>query len=164
MKKYWLYWAIVVILCFSLTGCSDEKRVSGYTWLGGDDSKLLLEKDGTFIWYQNPENTEDHYYTGTYEVYNGRKAITFLSELPESNLTKEDQEEMIGHLKNHRMKHYFALILYREYHMIDGQNVLTETETKPYYGFLVNEDTYLDLIDMTTQTYQNFTKEVPAEE
>ena len=87
-----------------------------------------------------------------------------MSELPESNLTKEDQEEMIGHLKNHRMKHYFALILYREYHMIDGQNVLTETETKPYYGFLVNEDTYLDLIDMTTQTYQNFTKEVPAEE
>ena len=38
-------------------------------------SKLYLNNDSSFIWYENSEDEKDNYKVGSYKVFVGRKAL-----------------------------------------------------------------------------------------
>lgn len=149
-----------VLLYAGIQLCQDgTERVEGAKWQAEDGSLLVLNDDGTFIWYQDGGNRDDDYYTGSYQIYFGKKAINYIAEeLSQYGLDKEAQEEMIGHGKARAKTKYLCLVLDQKEYILNGRNTLKQSETRPFYGFLTKDDTYFDLIDMTEMVYRSFNR------
>lgn len=134
--------------------------VSGKTWKAKDGSLLCLNEDGSFFWYQKPENRSDSYYSGSYEVYNGKAAIDYIvSELPQYSLTQAEQEEFIERNEDYTYENYYCLVLDNKECIINGENTLDTSQSNitPYYGFYFENEQYLDLANMNSGNYSSFT-------
>lgn len=130
--------------------------INGYSWIGIDKSVLYLNNNKTYIWYQDDQDHNNNFHSGTYEFYTGTDAITYIANnLPEYGLTKEVQENMIE-TKNYDSKDYYLLILNCNKSIIGNEEQNTTTNKIYYYGFYNEALKQLDLINMTTNTNAQF--------
>ncbi len=136
-----------------------EDLISGQTWQEQNGSLLILSNNGSFKYYKNKEDITNYYYEGKYEVYKGQRAIQYIaSNLSEYGLTAIEQMNIISRNNNYTINDYYCLILNNETCIIDGENTLTSTVVTPYYGFYSKEDNVLNIINMNSATYYNFSK------
>ena len=157
---------LIVLALGLLSGCQGKQEegpqpmdeVSGHIWKGEDGSQLQLEEDGSFTWYLEPEAPNDHYYTGTYTVYNGNDAIAFLAE-SDYGITEGEQRQMISRVKDYTIETYYVLILNQETLISGGVNTLpAEGASVHYYGFFYPETLLLELGNLDAVKFENFTR------
>lgn len=163
MKRKLMVVVCSVLLLALLVSCSKESKndiISGGNWEANDGSLLELNDDGTFKWYQDPDDKTDNYYSGTYRVYNGQAAIENIAkEFAEYSVTEKEQLDMIDRNKDWSKDIYYNFILHNEECIVDGENVLNpDAKTTPYFGFYYEDEKYLDLANMRTANYVGFTK------
>lgn len=130
--------------------------IKGYSWLGDDNSILYLNKDNTYIWYQQDNNHEDNYYQGKFKTYTGEDAIEYISTtLEEFGLTEEAQRSFFEEGK-HELNEYYLIILTCEKAKMDGKETEGTDNTAYYYGFYSKTKKRLDLINMSTKNKAGF--------
>lgn len=157
----------IFLVLFVIVGCGAKENttvpktdeISGYSWKATDGSVLYLESDGTFKWYLHEKIRSDSYYVGTYSVYNGQEAVDYIStELKEYYVTSQMQMDMIESVEDASLENYYCLVLNNERCIVDGKNTLRDKTVVPYYGFYYAEDEFLDLVNLVTENYFQFTK------
>lgn len=84
-----------------------EPELSGYKWIGSDNSTLFLKKDGTFEWNRKENNTDQSLY-GKYETYNGEEAIQYIEQnLPQYKFFNEENNQS----SSEQLQYTYLLIL-----------------------------------------------------
>lgn len=159
--------ALLVML--ALGGCSSNQQavdpLAGTAWIAQNDgSWWSFSVDGTFGWYQDKNVQDDNYYSGTYEAYRGQAGLDFLAEsLTEFEHTKEAAEQLIndnGKLDDdYKLDNFVCFSCNNQSFMMNGQEQLDGDWQTAYYGFLVEEDSQLIILNLRTGTWYWFNKE-----
>lgn len=130
-------------------------NISGYSWLGIDNSILYLNNNHKYSWYQNDQDHNNNFYAGDYEFYTGEDAINYISiNLPEYGLTEEKQRNIIKN-NNYEIKDYYILIINCNKSIIDNQEQ-NLNNTIYYYGFYNNNLNQLNLTNIQTNSSAQF--------
>lgn len=164
MKK--LSILLITILC--LLGCngvkdneSEPKKVNemaNTTWIASDGSEMIFgEKE--MNWYKDEGVHDDNYYTGTYEYYRGKDAVKFITtELSEYGVTEEELDRLFEKNSEQTEENFVVFNLVYSGIVIGGETTVPPRPLVPWYGFILNDGTYLDVVNMNTATYYAFTK------
>jgi len=141
-----------------------ESDIIGYKWKASDESVLYLYEDNTFKWYKNDDDHSDNYYSGTYTLYNGTRAIMYVADdLEKYGVTYSEQYRLIES-NDSSLDNYYNLNLYNEECIINGVNELSETLFVPRLGFYLEDSKVLDLVNMNSANYNTFTRKEKIEE
>ena len=138
-------------------------QISGHDWIGGDGSLLRLRQDGSFSFYKDPDITDDNYKAGTYRVYQGADALSFVSDsLSEYGLTYEEQFQYIyqlsGSNSKNMLKQYYCYVLYHDEFMLDGE-AQTPPQDMPFVGFYSEENKTLDVLSLSSVIQHTYTRQ-----
>lgn len=135
--------------------------LAGTSWLSGDDaSQWVFDADGMFHWYQTKGETGDNYFAGTYEFHIDQDAIHYLThELFGYGVTEQEIQQAIRRRTEHTQDNFVCFSTANRSFMLNGREQLSEEVVTSCFGFLLSDGTYLDIANMTTETYYGFTKE-----
>lgn len=123
-----------------------------------DGSVIYFAEDGSFQWYRDDADHSNYYYTGTYEVYQGDTASSYVvNDLSEYGVTQEELEDYFarnGESSVYAPEYFTCLILHNEACMIDGKNEIVEAYATNYMGFL--KEGYYDAVNMASGEHASF--------
>lgn len=158
MKKLLLVLTIVL----ALTGCSfilkEKSLVENTSWVASDNSEMVFEEKD-FKWYKSQDDHSDNYYYGTYEFYIGEEAVEFITtDLSSYNVTEEELEGIFARNANYSRENFVVFNLNYDGITIDGETTKPSNSLVPWYGFILDDNTVLDVANMNTGTYYSFTK------
>ena len=136
---------------------SNFDEMIGKRWIADDNSVLYLNDDFTFMWYLDDSNHDDNYYQGTYNIYLGTSAISYVrDELSRYGITEKKEKERIAKydpdFKSKALNNYYVLVLNYGKSISEGEITL-EPITSPYIGFYYKEEKYFDLIDIKENAF-----------
>lgn len=161
MKKGFKLFGIVCLLCTILTvvGCGKKKDfVNDTTWIASDGSEVVFE-NGKITWYKEEGKHDDNYLIGTYKVFRGSDAVDYITnDLSEYGVTKEELNMHLLNDDEYTKKNFVVFDIYYEEAMLDGKETNIPEPHLPWFGFILEDDTYLDVVNMGTYTYYSFTK------
>jgi len=174
MKKYF---RILLIICaiFIMTGCGEQDKsrtkekedkitadttlVSNTTWIARDNSEVIFTKD-RIDWYQSQKDHTDNYYSGKYKLYRGEDAIEYITtELKEYGITEEELEDIFNSKKEYKKENFVVFDIRYDKFVLNGTEQKISRPLVPWYGFVLEDDTYLDVVNMNTYSYYGFTKQ-----
>ena len=168
MKKIKMFVPFMLIFMLCLTACvkpapessviePEIHSISGTNWILTDDnSYIMFNSDETFIWALHEEILDDNYCSGTYIFYTGEEAITYVTtELGEYGLAESEIYELISKKDEYTTDNFICILLINTSFVLDGEEQFgtqydISSTTAPYYGFIVDDDTTLLLIDSIT--------------
>lgn len=129
------------------------------SWILTDNSELVLDAS-TFTWYKTKDVYTDNYFKGTYVYYIGTSAVNYITnELSNYGVTKEELQGVFDRNEEYNEDNFVVLVLQHTGGTIEGKPYEKNT-IDPYYGFLLNDGTYLDIANMNSASYYVFTKRV----
>ena len=159
MKK--LLFSLLVVTALVLTGCGKENSknlVSNTKWSGSDDSEVVFT-DSRIDWYQSSDNHNDNYYSGNYKFYIGKKAVEYITnDLSEYGITKEELERVFNSRDEFKESNFVVLDIRYDKFVLDGEEQEITRPLVPWFGFILEDDTFLYVVNMNTYSYYNFTK------
>lgn len=174
MKKKFAVLLLLAVLC-CLAACSsqqaDSDPLAGTSWLADNDgSQWVFREDGSFSWYRDKEVTDDYYYAGDYTVHCGAAAVDYLvddlsknEQLLEYAHTREWVEFFIAQSaaidENYNIDNFICYSCDNKSYMLDGQEQLNGDWLTAYYGFILQEDNRLEIINLRTGTFYGFSRE-----
>lgn len=140
---------------------SGEDIVAETSWISvNDNSQLIFEDEQEFHWYQSKEETDDNYFVGTYEFHIGRDAVDYLTtEKSEYGVTEEEIMGVISRAPTYTEENFVCFSLVNQSFMLEGEEQLSEETVSSYFGFLLEDGTFLDVTNMSNGNYYGFTKE-----
>ncbi len=160
LKKF-LVFPLAIIMLFCLSACGNDSfeekgdYLSGNKWSGSEGVLLDLKSDGTFKYYQKADNKSDNYYSGSFQVLNGKDAIAYMTE--EYEFSEESQRKTMAQF-NVAEEFYYVLVLNNDECIVNGQNVLKEKNKSEYFGYYIADSEYLNLTSLQTMTQIDFYK------
>ena len=186
MKKTKMITAFVLALALALTACAKPTPVSsviesetsitepftgaGTEWrLTSDNSYIVFNslEDSTYIWTKNKDMTDDNYNIGIYGFFVGPDAFEELNSflLVGYGVSEDDIRELISTNEEYSEENFVCLILMQTSMVSDGEEQLAslnsdEALIKPFYGFLLDNETTLVLTDMQSGHTFTFLKQV----
>ncbi len=140
---------------------NNNEEFRDYLWIINSRYYLYLYSDNTFSLYLNDSNHNDNYSLGTYEVYSGNDAITYISEdLSTYGVTREMLLQNIDDYRKQTndpdiLKHFYALSLNHQYVLIDGEKSFWKPT--PYYGYYFNNYNST-FVNMNNNDFNNFVR------
>lgn len=168
MKKRRLIYSILLLCLFLyLSGCAsgadaqNGNILAGTSWISADDgSQMVFNEDESFGWYQSKEEKDDNYYAGTYDFYVGQDAMDYLTgDLAEYEVTKEEMQLYFDRNEEYGLNNFVCFTLNNQSFLLSGEEQLSEEKQTHYFGFLLEDGTFLDIANMITATYHGFSKE-----
>lgn len=129
---------------------SDE-TLSGNDFRGSDGSILMLKDDDVYFWYKDSNMNENNYSRGTYEVYNGFKAVSYvIKHLTDFNVPYTSSDSFDG--EDYDINEFYILVLNCDKNIVDGKE--SDKESSTYYGFY--DDGSLKLVNVKDKKEVNF--------
>ena len=120
----------------------------------------MIDADGSFHWYQPRQVTDDNYYAGTYRFYVGQEAWDYLlAYFSDMGLTEEDLLGVINDRPEYNLERFVCLVATNESFLLDGEEQLSAPTQTHYFGFLLENGSYLNIANMTTGSSYAFTKD-----
>ena len=137
---------------------NSSSLVSNTTWIASDESEVIFTSE-RIDWYQNEYNHTDNYYSGEYKFYIGKDAVKYITEeLDQYGVTKEELEDLFDRNENYSENNFVVFDIRYDEFVLDGEKQTITRPLVPWYGFLLEENTFLDVSNMNTGTYYKFTK------
>ena len=131
--------------------------LSGTSWIAkSDGSKWIFYEDKSTYWYQNPNETNDNYYAGTYEVHIDKDVIEQLSK--QWGITEWELQQAVA-FGNDAKGELIGFSVTNYSFMRNGQEQLSKPTVTGYYGILSNEKNMLSIVNMTTGGIYIFERE-----
>ena len=127
-------------------------------WIASDGSEVKFGEDSIY-WYQKEGVYDDNYYYGEYEFYIGEEAVSFITtDLASYGVTKAELEDLFDRNEEYSVENFVVFDIVYDGLVIDGELTVPSRPQIPLYGFILEDDTYLDVANMNTGTYYKFTK------
>ena len=153
----------------SVSGCfrsdkaenNEPDALTKTSWISYDDgSYWVFNEDHSFFWYQDRDEKDDNYYGGVYKLYRGEAAMDFIEkELSSYNVTKSGFMEVINKTDRYMVEDFICIYTKNTTFMLEGKEQVSKPNMIPYMGFMLNDETVLDIANMKTGSYYGFTKE-----
>lgn len=170
MKKRLLIIGIVVMILISLTGCMNiettgkeeiketKSIVENTKWIASDGSEMIFGKK-ELRWYQKEGHYDDNYYFGEYEFFIGDHAIEFITtDLSSYGVTKTELESLFERNEEYNRDNFVVFNIEYDGIKMNGETTAPTVSLVPWFGFILEDNTYLDVANMNTGTYYSFTK------
>lgn len=160
----------VVVLLLQFSGCSalfskqqaeaaPSPLMNNTTWITDDNSEVVFTED-RIDWYQSAENHEDNYYSGKYQFYIGQDAVQYITKnLSEYRITKQKLENLFKRSSKYDESCFVVFDIRYDRFLLDGEEQTIDRPLVPWYGFLLEDGTFLDVANMNTGTYYPFKKQ-----
>lgn len=161
---------IVVMLLITLTGCiniepkgkveTKERKsiVENTKWIAGDGSEAIFGKK-EIRWYQKEGYYDDNYYFGKYEFYIGDDAVEFITtDLSSYGVTETELEDLFERSEEYNRDNFVVFNIEYDGIKMNGETTTPTVSLVPWFGFIFEDNTYLDVANMNTGTYYSFTK------
>ena len=98
--------------------------------------------------------------SGEYEVYRGEEAIEYITEeLSEYGVTKSELKSLFNRSDLYDESTFVVFDIRYDKFVVSGEQRDIERPLVPWFGFVLEDDTYLDVANMNTSTYYKFTKQ-----
>ena len=135
-----------------------ESLISDTTWIASGGSEVVFSKK-RINWYQNPEEHSDNYYSGVYKFYIGKEAVDYITkDLSEYGITKNELGSVFDSNIDYSEDNFVVFDIRYDKFILDGEEQEIARPLVPWYGFILEDNTYLDVANMNTGTYYKFTK------
>lgn len=161
MKKYFAL-LFVLVSVFLLSGCSKENKnmISNTTWTG-DGGSLVEFSNDTMYWYKDSSDKKQNYYAAKYKFYIGEEAIKFVTnDLKEYGITQSKLDDVFNTNEKYSKENFVVLDFdYFEFDL-DGEKQDIPESHGAWIGFLLDNNTYLDVANIRTGTYYGFSKNI----
>lgn len=139
---------------------NSNTMVANTSWIARDKSCMVFMEDDRYAWYQTKEITDDNYYAGTYQLFLGEAALKHLTvDLEEYGVTEDEMQQVFDKNEEYSLENFVCMTIENDSFMLNGEEQLDQNKEVSYFGFLLQDGTYLDIANMTTGTYYGFTKE-----
>lgn len=137
-----------------------KDMLTGKNMTARDGSLLQMKDDGTYIWYQKPEITDDNYYVGTYEIYFGENAISILDSMRQYGFTMQEQFDLIERNKDIGLTKddWYVMVQNVKERVVSGTRK-DSSDKFVYAGFYHKEARVYDAVNCNTANYAVFTIE-----
>lgn len=136
----------------------DDSLISNTTWIASDGSEAVFTET-EINWYKDSEDHSDNYYSGTYEFYIGEDAIDYVTQdLSEYGITKSELKTLFDKNPEYSKDNFVVFDIRYDEFIMDGEEQVIARPLSPWYGFILEDNTYLDVANMNTGTYYKFTK------
>lgn len=136
----------------------DDSLISNTTWIASDGSEAVFTET-EINWYKDAEDHSDNYYSGTYEFYIGEDAIDYVTQdLSEYGITRSEIDALIAKNSEYSKDNFVVFDIEYDEFIMDGEEQVITRPLVPWYGFILKDNTYLDVANMNTGTYYKFTK------
>ena len=159
MKKMYAFLLIITLL--TLCGCTRNRKslVANSTWRMKDGSEVIFTEDD-ITWYKEPGEHSKNYYAGKYKFYIGKDAVNYIvNDLSEYGVTKDELQNLFDRNEEYSVDNFVVFdIRYNEFDL-DGEKQKIERPLVPWFGFILDNNTYLDVANMNTSTYYKMTKQ-----
>lgn len=159
MKKICIF--VMMLMVCLICGCSKNSKnmMANTTWIMDDESEVVFTDD-TITWYKESSEHSKNYYAGKYKFYIGRKAVDYIvNDLSEYGVTRDELQDIFDNNDNYNINNFVVFdIRYNEYDL-DGVKQIFDRPLNPWFGFILNNNTYLDVANMNTYTYYSLTKQ-----
>lgn len=164
---------LVLCLLLCMTACVNEgavikdgtassnEIVTDSAWRSVDDeSYMVFKDDANYAWYQVEGEEDDNYFAGTYEFYIGEAAVSHLTvDLAEFEITNEEIQDIFDSNEEYSLENFVCMTVDNSSFMLNGEEQLAENKPMSYFGFLLRDNTYLDIVNMITGSYYGFIKD-----
>lgn len=149
--------AVVIYLVSALVKTSS--LVKNTTWIGRDGSEVVFTKD-RIDWYKSPDDHDDNYYSGEYEMYIGENAVEYITEeLSEYGVTKLELIELFLGNNDYEEDRFVVFDIRYDEYVLNGESKEIVKPLVPWYGFISEDGNTLNVVNMNTIGYYQFTKQ-----
>lgn len=132
--------------------------ISNTTWIASGGSEVVFSEK-RIDWYQDPEEHSDNYYSGVYKFYIGKEAVDYITkDLSEYGVTKNELSSVFDRNIDYSEDNFVVLDIRYDKFILDGKEQEIPRPLVPWFGFILDDNTYLDVANMNTGTYYKFTK------
>ncbi len=131
--------------------------VQNTTWIASDNSEIIFDKD-RFNWYLNQNDHTDNVQYGDYVFYVGDLAVEYITkDLKSFGVTNDELVKLFNSNEKYDKSNFVVFNIKLEGYTINGKTT-TVNQDIYWYGFLLNDNKNLQVVNMTTATYYNFIK------
>lgn len=132
--------------------------IKNNSWIATDGSEMKFGED-TMYWYQTEGSYGDNYYYGKYKFYIGKEAVEFITtELSSYGVTEEELKDLFEKNEEYSINNFVVFDMNYEGIVLNGVTTVPNRSQVPWYGFILNDNTYLNVANMNTGSYYNFTR------
>ena len=151
---------LVKVLFLNTTSEKAQKEyITGTTWYASDNSEMIFNEDRLY-WYEKPEVHDDNYYSGKYKFYIGEEAVDYVTtKLSSYGVTRDELERIFDRSDIYDKSNFIVIDINYDEYMLNGKMQTITNPNAPFYGFILKDNTYLDVANMNTATYFKFTKQ-----
>jgi hypothetical protein len=129
--------------------------IQNSTWLASDDSELIFDKQ-RFNWYLDQNDHSDNVQYGNYTFYIDELAVDYITtDLKSYGVTRSELEDLFASNDKYDISNFVVFNINLEAYTINGTNT-TVNNTVYWYGFLLNNNQTLQVVNMNTTAYYNF--------
>ncbi len=146
----------------------NEDYASGHRLVSDKNNELDLKSNGDFVYYNDTNNHEKEFATGTYEVYYGQEAVDKVASLKEYGLTNDELEEQIkydmcgyalngGSVKYHVSKDTFYCFIMHVEQLTNEPNDVEDSDNDVLFvGYYIDELELFHMLNCNVVEYCEF--------
>mgnify|MGYP000871957699 FL=1 len=140
-----------------------EKDVlAGTAWNSdNDNSYWVFNEDGTFYWYKDKGVTDDNYFGGSYKSYSGEAVFDSIGDVDPylAGITQEELLKGFNNADDYKVEDSLYIDTTYNTYLLDGVEKLSQETKNSYYGFLAEDGKTLSIVNMSTGSLYNFTRD-----
>ena len=134
-----------------------KSYIQNTTWIAADNSEMIFDI-GRFNWYLNKGDYSDNVQYGDYTFYSDTMAVKYITEdLKSYGVSQSVLDKLFASNEKYDTSNFVVFSINLEGYTIDGK-VTTVNKPIYWYGFLLNNNQNLQVFNMNTEKYYNFTK------
>ena len=131
--------------------------IQNTTWIASDGSELIFDKQ-RFNWYLNQNDHSDNVQYGDYTFYIDELAVDYITtDLRSYGVTRSELENLFATNDKYDSSNFVVFSINLEGYTINGTTT-TVNKAIYWYGFLLNNNQTLQVVNMNTATYYNFNR------
>ena len=140
-----------------------EKDVlAGTAWNSdNDNSYWVFNEDGTFYWYKDKGVRDDNYFGGSYKSYSGEAVFDSIGDVDPylAGITQEELLKGFNNADDYKLEDSLYIDTTYNTYLLDGVEKLSRETKNSYYGFLAEDGKTLSIVNMSTGSLYNFSRD-----
>ena len=140
----------------------EKDILAGTAWNSdNDNSYWVFNEDGTFYWYKDKGVTDDNYFGGTYKSYSGEAVFDSIGDVDPylAGITQEELLKGFNNADDYKLEDSLYIDTTYNTYRLDGVEKLSQETKNSYYGFLAEDGKTLSIVNMSTGSLYNFSRD-----
>lgn len=140
----------------------EKDILAGTAWNSdNDNSYWVFNEDGTFYWYKDKGVTDDNYFGGSYKSYSGEAVFDSIGDVDPylAGITQEELLKGFNNADDYKVENSLYIDTTYNTYLLDGVEKLSQETKNSYYGFLSEDGKTLSIVNMSTGSLYNFSRD-----